>query len=287
MGPGSKPRLVAWKRLPCRPVARRGQWWGTVENLPKRLPRHARNPRSAAAAAVGQAFSLPKRLPRRWGTVENLRRFFIPLGGAPRHDDRPSACRSLWSSPPGVRSARTGVRTAFLVCLCLRACAAWWIMPSRAAPEQISEYDVKAAFLMNFAKFVEWPSTAFASSGSPIAICILGKDPFGRAMDDVVEGETVNGRKVTVQRMTDPPAPKTCQMVFAAGAGKETAKALSGLGRGVLTVGEGENFVRDGGIIGFVIENRRVRFDINQPAAVAAGLTLSSKLLSVARAVEK
>ncbi len=160
-------------------------------------------------------------------------------------------------------------------------------MPSRAAPEQISEYDVKAAFLMNFAKFVEWPSTAFASSGSPIAICILGKDPFGRAMDDVVEGETVNGRKVTVQRMTDPPAPKTCQMVFAAGAGKETAKALSGLGRGVLTVGEGENFVRDGGIIGFVIENRRVRFDINQPAAVAAGLTLSSKLLSVARAVEK
>jgi YfiR/HmsC-like len=169
---------------------------------------------------------------------------------------------------------------------CLMVCAGCWTLPSRGAAEQPSEYDVKAAFLLNFVKFVEWPSTAFADSNSPIAICILGRDPFGHVMDDAVQGESVEGRKVTVRRLSEPPASRECQMVFAQGPGKETAKALSALGKGVLTVGEGEIFVRDGGIIGFIIENRRVRFNINQTAASAAGLTLSSKLLSVAKAVE-
>ena len=154
------------------------------------------------------------------------------------------------------------------------------------AAEPPSEYDVKAAFLLNFVKFVDWPPAAFADANSPIAICILGRDPFGLILDQLVEDETVNGRKVAVRRMSDPPAAKTCQLVFVEGTGKEAARAVSAVGRGVLTVGEGERFVRDGGIIGFVIENRRVRFDINRRAAETAGLTLSSKLLNVARAVE-
>jgi hypothetical protein len=149
------------------------------------------------------------------------------------------------------------------------------------------EYQVKAAFLLNFAKFVEWPSSVFADADSPVTICILGKDPFGRTIDELVQGEVANGRKLMVRRLTQLPGPQACQVVFAEGPAKEVTKTASGLGRGVLTVGEGDDFVREGGIIAFVIENRRVRFDINKTAAENAALKLSSKLLNVARSIEK
>jgi hypothetical protein len=165
-------------------------------------------------------------------------------------------------------------------------CAVWWLLPLRSAPEQTLEYEVKAAFLLNFAKFVDWPASAFGDAGSPLAICILGRDPFGRAIDDLVQGEEVGGRKLLVRRIAEPPPSKACQIVFTQQSGTDAIKPLSDL-RGVLTVGEGESFVHDGGIIGFVIDNRRVRFDISRRAANEAGIKLSSKLLSVARAVEK
>ncbi len=82
-------------------------------------------------------------------------------------------------------------------------------------------------------------------------------------------------------------APESCHVVFAGGADKDLSKVLAGLGPGVLTVGESANFLREGGMISFILENRRVRFDINQSAATKAGLRISSKLLSVARSVEK
>jgi hypothetical protein len=149
------------------------------------------------------------------------------------------------------------------------------------------EYQVKAAFLLNFTKFVEWPSTAFAAADSPIAICVLGNDPFGKALDQIVAEEVVGGRKVVVRRIKEAPTPHACQALFVNGTGKEVLSDLSGLGPGVLTIGEGEGFVRHGGMIAFVVENRRVRFGINETAAEAAGLKLSSKLLNVARSVKK
>ena len=149
------------------------------------------------------------------------------------------------------------------------------------------EYQVKAAFLLNFTKFIDWPAASFANPDSPIAICILGKDPFGPVLDEIVQGETVNARKVTVQRISQPAGPQTCQVVFVSEPDKDISKTLSGLGRGVLTVGEGDRFLRDGGMVALVVDNRRVRFDINQTAATGAGLGLSARLLSVARAVEK
>jgi YfiR/HmsC-like len=157
--------------------------------------------------------------------------------------------------------------------------------PAEAQPNL--EYEVKAAFLLNFAKFVEWPRTAFADATAPIAICILGKDPFGPVIDELVTGETVNGRKLIVRRIAARPVQQSCQIVFDEAPGKEAAKVLSMLGQGVLTVGEGDSFVHDGGMIGFMLDNRRVRFDINEGAAEAAALKISSKLLSVARDVEK
>ena len=167
--------------------------------------------------------------------------------------------------------------TCAIVCLCT----------PRLAAQPPLEYQVKAAFLLNFAKFVDWPPAAYANADSPTTICILGKDPFGRGIDDLVQGETVNGRKLVVQRISRAPAAHACQIVFTQQSGKESAEILAGLGPGVLTVGEGESFVRGGGIIAFLVENRHVRFDIDQKAAEAADLKLSSKLLAVARSVQK
>ncbi len=150
------------------------------------------------------------------------------------------------------------------------------------AAEQPLEYDVKAAFLLNFTKFIEWPTSAFSSADAPFAICIFGHDPYGRAIDDLILGEHVGRHSIVVRRIAQPPAPRTCQIIFL----EAPSKIPSGLGP-VLTVGEGPQFLRDGGMIAFVLENRRVRFEINEAAAAAAGLKLSSKLLSVAKSVKE
>ena len=153
--------------------------------------------------------------------------------------------------------------------------------------ESLSEYEVKAAFLLNFTKFVEWPASAFAEAKSPLTICVFGKDPFGHTLDDVLAGEDVSGRPLRARRITRPPEPGECQVLFLANGTEDVRDVLRGAMGGVLTVGDNAGFLARGGIIGFVIDNRRVRFDINQAAADAAGLKLSSRLLMVARAVEK
>ncbi len=185
-------------------------------------------------------------------------------------------------TPSGFR--RSKQRAARLLCLAMGIGLS--ILRVAGGAEEASEYQVKAAFLFNFTKFVEWPAAAFAAPDSPIVICILGDDPFGTVLEQTVAGEVVNGRKVAIRRMKQAPAPKSCQVVFAGRPEKEVLKFLPVLGPGVLTVGEGESFVRGGGMIAFVLENRRVRFDINQTAAENAGIKLSSRLLSVAKAVE-
>ena len=152
------------------------------------------------------------------------------------------------------------------------------------ADQQPQEYEVKAAFLLNFTKFIEWPPAP--TPDSPFTICIFGDDPFGRLIDNMVRGETVGGRSLVVRRI-GPNHSVSCQILFAGRSQKDFASSVPDLAPGVLTVGEGEEFLRDGGMIAFVVENRRVRFDISQRLALQAGLKISSKLLSVARSVEK
>lgn len=158
---------------------------------------------------------------------------------------------------------------------------------SALAADQTPEYAVKAAFLLNFTKFIEWPAAAFESSGSPLCMCILGDDPFGSVLDQLVQDESVNGRKLVVQRIRRQPRPKSCQVLFISKLEKDIPEILAGLESGVLTVSDRDGFLREGGMIAFVIENRHVRFDINQRAAVSARLALSARLLSVARSVQK
>jgi len=170
---------------------------------------------------------------------------------------------------------------------CLLAALALLVPVGVPAADERLEYQVKAAFLLNFTKFIEWPASAFDTPDSPIVICILGDDPFGKTLDQIVAGEVVAGRKIVVQRIKHLPPIKSCQELFVYRQEKEVLKTLPAVGPGVLTIGEGESFVRDGGMIAFVLENRRVRFGINEAAAASAGLKLSSKLLSVAKSVEK
>jgi hypothetical protein len=155
-----------------------------------------------------------------------------------------------------------------------------------SAAETRTEAEVKAAFLFNFTKFVQWPPSAFEGSNSPLSICILGDDPFGKTLDQLVEGEAIGGRKVVVDRLHGEPARKSCQVVFV-GRSERRAAAVEQFGPGVLTVGDGPDFLRDGGMIAFVLDRGHVRFDINQRAASSAALSLSARLLNVARTVQR
>jgi hypothetical protein len=156
--------------------------------------------------------------------------------------------------------------------------AASFCMLSAAQPPL--EYQVKAAFLLNFVRFVEWPPGALEID-APFNVCIAGADPFGPVIDQIVEGESVNGHKLTVLRIKEG-RQASCQVLYMA-----AGQAANAPGTGVLTVGEGNDFIRRGGVIAFVIDSRRVRFDINLKAATGAGLKLSSKLLAVARSIER
>jgi hypothetical protein len=173
----------------------------------------------------------------------------------------------------------------------LRPAIAWLmalsLLCAAAAARPASEYQVKAAFLLNFTRFVEWPETAFADANAPFTVCILGEDPFGSVLDRLVEGQSAGGRKLEVRRLQQPPPAKTCQVLFVSREEKDAAGIVSGLGPGILTVGESDGFLRAGGMIGFVVEGHKVRFDINHRAAAKASLTLSAKLLGVARSVQK
>lgn len=153
-----------------------------------------------------------------------------------------------------------------------------------AEPAPPLEYQVKAAFLLNFTRFIEWPPLNASSS---FDICLVGENPFGAILGQLVEGETYMGRNIAV-RQVQQPVPASCQVVFVSRNEKDVAAILGAVGRGVLTVGETPGFLRAGGMIDFVVEKGRVRFDINQGAASAAGgLKLSSKLLNIARSVEQ
>jgi hypothetical protein len=151
------------------------------------------------------------------------------------------------------------------------------------------EYQVKAAFLYNFAKFVEWPPEAFADPNEPLVVCVLGEDPFGHALDDAVSGKRVEGRALTVRRISDARQAKGCRMLFVSSSErKRVLPILASLGEpGLLTVGESDNATAEGMIINFTLEGDKVRFAVNVAAAERGKLRFSSRLLSLAVSVKK
>lgn len=157
------------------------------------------------------------------------------------------------------------------------------------AQQTPSEYQLKAAFLFNFAKFVDWPPESFSGPQAPFAICVLGKDPFGRALDDLLPGKTIGERPVVVERLKDAHNAKHCQVVFVSGSESQNlAGILEGLrGTNALTVGDSDGFAEAGGAIQFTEEENHVRFLINPEAGERAGLKFSSKLLALAKIVHE
>jgi|SRR5579871_3373014 len=157
-----------------------------------------------------------------------------------------------------------------------------------AQGQTIDEYQVKAAFLYNFAKFVDWPVQSFKSPVDPIAICLFGPSPFGNSLEDAVDRKVVGGRTFVVRRISDAPHTGSCHILFVASSEQRHFKAvipdLSMIG--VLIVGESPGFAAEIGIVNFKLEEGRVRIEINVHAAERANLRISSKLLSLAEIVK-
>jgi hypothetical protein len=165
---------------------------------------------------------------------------------------------------------------AFLGCLTLG-------MQAQSA----TEYQVKAAFLFSFTKFVEWPKDVFPNADAPLQICVLGQDPFGREFEQSIVEKIVNGRRVELAHPDGVTQARGCQVLFIAASEKkrmhDILRALEGAS--VLTVGDTPSFIETGGIINFVLDQERVRFEINLRAAELAHLKLSARLLTVAKLV--
>lgn len=182
---------------------------------------------------------------------------------------------------------RTLFVTIFLVVSGLLHCICFAQQPPK-------KHEIEAAFLYNFAKFIEWPATVFTNDTQPIIIGILGANPFGSDLERTIGNQLVNGRKLEIKRYENLAAVGDCQILFislgdnAGGPLSASDKRLltevfSKVGKkSILTVGEAQNFAAAGGIINFVMEKDKIRFQINPDAAERANLKISSKLLNLA-----
>jgi hypothetical protein len=199
--------------------------------------------------------------------------------------------RSARLRPSGLASrlgrnnfARYGLK--FLAVLILLFVGVSFASPQASQP---SEYQLKAAFLFSFAKFIDWPDKSFATPQSPFMLCVIGQDPFGGALDEYL-AKTMDGRAVQVAHFPSAnvlSGARHCQITFVSASEKlhfrdvvESLKGTSGL-----LVGDADGFVAAGGMIEFTLEDNHVRFAINPDAALRADLKVSSKLLALAKIV--
>ena len=157
-----------------------------------------------------------------------------------------------------------------------------WAKPLSAAGT--SESQLKAAFLYNFVQFVTWPAQALGEPNAPIVIGVMGSDPFGSDLEDVLGGQSVRGRKLILRRFPSGGAAPSCHVLYISPSETKNLSAILQRVRGspILTVGDGVDFARAGGIIGFYLQESRIRLAINSGAASRAGLFVSSQLLKVA-----
>ena len=202
-----------------------------------------------------------------------LRSFLISLGSIPRRLRR----RSLGTK-------RRGQSFGFLLIFLL-----FVVLGMDGAHAQSKEYQIKAAFLFNFAQFVQWPTTAFSESNAPFCIGILGDDPFGTALEETIQGETIDRRKLLVRRSQRFEDLEDCQLIFIC---KSEEGRLSDIfskldSKPILTVSEIDSFAENGGAIDFYLQGNKVRFEINPSSAQRGGLKISSQLLSLGKVVAR
>jgi hypothetical protein len=158
----------------------------------------------------------------------------------------------------------------------------------RAQQPRATESEIKAAYLLNFAKFVQWPADG-SPAADPLKFCVLGRDPFGPVLDSLVAGQQIGGKNIVIRRLSRAADAVGCHLLFIdASENPQLTADLSALGNmPVLTVSEIPDFVSHGGIIQFVLKDNRVRFEINLGNAERVGLSLSARLLNVALSVRR
>jgi hypothetical protein len=159
---------------------------------------------------------------------------------------------------------------------------------SALGQQKPNEYQVEAAYLYNFARFVEWPAKGTNAPGA-FTICILGEDPFGPALETTLAGETIGNQRVAARRISSPQMSGDCQILFISSSeANRLNKVIEALDKSaILTVSEIPHFSQRRGMIQFVLEEDRIRFEVNLTATQRVGLTLSSELLKVATVVRK
>jgi hypothetical protein len=171
-----------------------------------------------------------------------------------------------------------------LLSIAVAGLAAGGLLLAGAARADEGELGVKAAFLYNFTKFVEWPSKAFPSADAPITLCTMGDPSVAGEVQKVVADRSAQNRAVKVRAATDADV-HSCQVVYVPDAAGASAPAVIAAAKtsGALTVGESSGFLAQGGMIVFTKQDNKLRFEINEGAAKGAGLKISSKLLSLAK----
>jgi hypothetical protein len=198
----------------------------------------------------------------------------------PPKPDRPAHCGGPWRWA-GRRVGRLcgGLAAAALVCL-LGAGPAAGADDTRA----FSAEELKAAFILNFPKYVEWPTNTFAAAGAPIVFGVLGDEPLSAEMEKMSASKQVNGRAVVIRRLAANADLTGCHLLFVSESrAAQAAEVLATLkGRSVLTVGESADFLERGGMINLARKDRKISLEINLAAATAAQLRISSRLLGVA-----
>lgn len=168
--------------------------------------------------------------------------------------------------------------------LCLIACSS---VNLHAQEQKAEEYQVKALFLYNFINFIDWPADSSIHSSPAINICIIGDDPFDKALEEI-RNKTVKDKNLVIRFFRPSDDPKGCHLLFIPAAEKRHAAHIlkSVRDANVLTVGDTEELARQGAIIGFYIEQKKLRFAINIEAARRAGLKISAKLLKLAKIIK-
>jgi hypothetical protein len=157
------------------------------------------------------------------------------------------------------------------------------------ADEPSQEYKVKAAFVYNFARFIEWPASVFSREDSPFVIGVVGSDPFNGALELAVAGKLTGSRTIVIRYFATADDIGTCQILFVATNDEEAQTKIlqKVVNQAVLTLGESETFSADGGCLRFFVENSKMRFEINTDATDQAKLKISSKLLKLAKIFKK
>ncbi len=150
------------------------------------------------------------------------------------------------------------------------------------------EYHIKAAFLLNFAKFMEWPSHIFSDTSSTLTLCILGKDPFDKTLK-TIEDKIVKGRRLVIKNASCVEDIKECHILFVSTSEeKNLSEILTKIkDMPILTVAETKNFCQSGGIVNFILAKNKVRFEINVDAAKRTGIKISSKLLKLSKIIKE